>query len=202
MIKKLRIVGCGGHSKVVIDALSQNTDTFEVSLCDKNSELLGKEVAGILITSTTDSLPDFEGFIHVAIGDNQSRKSIYHSIHPNAAKWTIIHPAATVARSAQIGGGSFIAAGSILGPDSVIGEACIINHGAVVDHEVHVGSYSHIAPNSTLGGKVTLGKGVLIGAGAVVLPGIHIGDGALIAAGAVVIRNVKEYSLVKGVPAM
>ena len=201
-INKLKIVGCGGHSKVVIDALSLCAHSFQISLCDSNKDLLGKEVGGLLIDSTMESLSDFDGFIHVAIGNNQVRKSIYKLINLKNNLFTIIHPAAVVSKSAQIEGGSFIAARAILGPESFVGKGCIINHAAVVDHEVKIGAYSHIAPNSTLGGNVKVGKGVLVGSGAVVLPGITIGDGAIIGAGAVVIKDVKENTLVKGVPAV
>ncbi|BCA94921.1 acetyltransferase [Legionella antarctica] len=199
---QLKIVGCGGHSKVVIDALSLCKHSFQISLCDSNKDLLGKELSGLLIDSTMESLADFDGFIHVAIGNNQVRKSIYKLINLKTGLFTVIHPAAVISKLARIENGSFIAARAILGPESYIGEGCIVNHGAVVDHEVKIGSYSHIAPNSTLGGNVTVGEGVLVGSGAVILPGITIGDGAIIAAGAVVIQNVKENTLVKGVPAV
>lgn len=35
----------------------------------------------------------------------------------------------------------------------------------------------------------------------IILPGVVIGEGAVIAAGSVVTKNIKEYSIVAGVPA-
>ncbi len=46
LTKELKIVGCGGHAKVVIDALLLNTPNYPVSLCDANQQLLGKECWG------------------------------------------------------------------------------------------------------------------------------------------------------------
>lgn len=200
--KQLKIVGCGGHSKVVLDALSLQDCLFQISLCDSNKDLLGKEVQGFFIDSTMESLANHSGLIHLAIGSNQARRNIIQLMNSETSLFTILHPAAVVSRTSYIDDGAFIAARSILGPESYIGKACIINHGAVIDHEVTVGECSHIAPNSTLGGRVTIGKGVLVGSGAVILPGITVGDGAVIAAGAVVLHDVKENTTVKGVPAI
>lgn len=200
--EQLKIIGCGGHSKVVIDALTLNTHSFQLSLCDANKDLIGKELAGLLIEDQQESLTDYSGLVHIAIGSNQARKNIMAALNPQIALFTVIHPAAVLSSSAQIESGSFIAARAVIGPEAQVGRNCIINHGAVVDHEVRIGACSHIAPNSTLGGRVHIGRGVLVGSGAVILPGIHVGDGAIIAAGAVVIRNVTEHTLVKGVPAV
>lgn len=198
---QLKIIGCGGHCKVVLDALSLCNHSLQLSLCDSNKDLLGKEIAGFLIDSTMESLADYSGLMHLAIGNNRARQNILELINPEASLFTVIHPAAIVSKSAFIEKGVFIAAKAILAPESYIGRGSIINHGAIVDHEVRVGECSHIAPNSTLGGQVVIGSGVLIGAGAVVLPGVTIGNGAIIAAGAVVVKDVKEFTTVKGVPA-
>lgn len=199
---QLKIIGCGGHSKVVIDALLLCEHSYQISLCDSNKDLLGKEIFGLLIDSTMESLEDFKGLIHVAIGNNKVRQELFKLLNTQMSLLTIIHPSASISNHANIEEGSFIAAKTVVGPESSIGEGCIINHGAVVDHEVTIGAYSHIAPNSTLAGNVNIGKGVLIGSGAVVLPGITIGDGAIIAAGAVVIKDVIKNTQVMGVPAV
>ncbi|KTD30725.1 chloramphenicol acetyltransferase [Legionella moravica] len=201
MHTKLKIIGCGGHSKVVIDTLSRTCHSYAVSLCDSNKDLVGTEIYGIIVDSTMDSLLDYIGYVHVAIGNNQIRERIYNSLNSQSIPLSIMHPTAVISKFSVIGSGSFIAANAILGPDSLIGKGCIINHGSIVDHEVQVGAYTHIAPNCTLGGRVCVGNGVLIGAGAVVLPGIHLGDRAVVGAGAVVVRDVPPDSTVKGVPA-
>jgi sugar O-acyltransferase (sialic acid O-acetyltransferase NeuD family) len=199
---RLKIVGCGGHCKVVLDALSLCEHLCHITLCDSDRELLGKELYGFLIDSTMESLSDFSGKIHIAIGTNKVRERIFNQINAFSSLYTVIHPAAVISKLAHVEQGSFIAAQAVLGPECYIGKSSIINHGAVVDHEVKVGDFSHIAPNSTLGGCVTVGKGVLIGAGATILPGVTIGDGAIIAAGAVVLNDVKEHTTVMGVPAV
>lgn len=201
-LNQLKIIGCGGHCKVVLDALSLINDDLQISLCDSNPLLLGTKINGILVDSTPERLTDFPGLIHVAIGNNQVREYISSLKNIKNSLFTIIHPKSIIARTALVGEGSFITAGVILGPESRVGRCCIINHAAVIDHDVTVGDYSHVAPNSTLGGNVRVGKGVLIGAGAVVLPDLTIGDGAIIGAGAVVVKSVAAHSVMKGVPAL
>ena len=49
--------------------------------------------------------------------------------------------------------------------------------------------------------KITIGKDVWIGANCIITAGVNIGDGAVICAGAVVTKNVKENTIVGGVPA-
>lgn len=198
--KQLIILGSGGHSKVVLDALEYCTNDYSIMLCDDNPHRVGDSVLGYTINVTPHPLANITDKVHVAIGSNTVREKIYHSLSKDVLL-TIIHPSAVIAKTAEIAGGVFIAANAILGPESNIGEGSIINHGAIVDHDVKIGPYCHIAPHSTLGGNVLVGTGVLIGAGATILPGIKIGNGATVGAGAVVTRNVAENSVVKGVPA-
>lgn len=199
-IENLILIGGGGHVQVVIDALRLGKNTPYLRLYDHNPEKIGSTIAGILIECAPQSLNEITTNVHVAIGNNAARATIYQCLSA-ANLITVIHPSAVISVTSQIGKGCFIAALSLLAPQTKIGKGCIINHGAIIDHDVTIGTYTHIAPNCTLGGNVTVGSGVLIGAGAVILPQINIGDGAIIGAGSVVTRNVAANCLVKGCPA-
>ena len=50
--------------------------------------------------------------------------------------------------------------------------------------------------------KTTIKKGASIGAGSILLPGITIGEYAMIGAGSLVTKNVPDFALVYGCPAM
>ena len=52
------------------------------------------------------------------------------------------------------------------------------------------------------GGKIEIGDDVWMGGNAVVLPGVKIGSHVIVAAGAVVTKDVPDYSIVAGVPAI
>lgn len=51
-------------------------------------------------------------------------------------------------------------------------------------------------------GEVKIGKNVWIGRNVCIMPGVTIGDGAVIGANAVVTKDVPEYSVAVGVPAV
>jgi sugar O-acyltransferase (sialic acid O-acetyltransferase NeuD family) len=186
------LIGAGGHSKVVIDALLLGgRSPGEIALRDGNPALLGRTVLDIPVAH-----PDFPEHlagekVHFAIGDCAVRAVMHaRALDIGAIPTSVTHPAAMIAQSAEIGAGSFVAAGAIVAPEVAVGVSVIINHGAIIDHDCRVGDFCHIAPNATLGGGVRIGESVLIGSGSVILPGIQIGDNAVIGAGAVVIRHV------------
>lgn len=190
------IYGAGGHGKVVLDAM-------QVAHVDCAGFVDDKDVSiwmGLSAYQLSALNLDDETYLHLAIGNCKTREAIAMSF-TKARFFRVSHPSAIIAKTAQIGLGSFIAAQSIIGPDAQIGIHCIINHAAVVDHDCVVGDYTHVAPLSSLGGGAVIGKGVLIGAGAVVLPGITIADYAVVGAGAVVTKNVVAGMTVVGNPA-
>jgi len=49
---------------------------------------------------------------------------------------------------------------------------------------------------------VNISRYAFIGAGAVILPGVSIGQGALVAAGSIVKRDVEDFQIVAGTPAI
>lgn len=114
---------------------------------------------------------------------------------------TVIHPSATVSRTASIGEGSVIQCGANVSSNSHIGRFCKLNVNANVMHDNKVGDYSTIAPNAVLLGHVELEERVYIGANSTVLPNKVIGSESIVGAGAVVVNDVQPSCTVVGVPA-
>lgn len=194
-MKRYFIYGAGGHGKVVLDAMQSANQPCNGFIDNK-------------IMQNWCDLPvinehalENEDYIHLAIGDGAVRQKIA-AAHPLRTYFSIFHPAAILAKSADISNqGVFVAAGAVIGPGAIIGDHTIINHGAIVDHDCKVGKFCHIAPNSVLGGSVEIGNNVLLGAGAVVLPGLTICDNVVVGAGAVVTGNISTPQTVIGIPA-
>jgi sugar O-acyltransferase (sialic acid O-acetyltransferase NeuD family) len=190
------IYGAGGHGKVVLDAMQ--VAHIDCAGFADDAEVSTWMNLGVYKSSTLDL--EGETYLHFAIGNCSARETIATRL-AYAKFFSVKHPTAIVAKTAQIGLGTFLAAQCVVAPDAQIGEHCIINHAAVVDHDCLVGDCSHIAPHSSLGGGVKLGKCVLIGSGAIVLPGITIADYAVVGAGAVVTKNISAGMTVTGNPA-
>lgn len=187
---------------VVLDALQSREPKIEICVADESVNLIGKRVLGLIVERFDRTVKRTGQRFHVAIGRNDVRARISQALKEcGGLPSTIIHPLATIARTARMADGTFVAAGAIIAPAVTIGEGGIVNHGAIVDHECIVHSHCHIAPGATLAGNVRLGSRVFVGAGANILPGIMIGDDATIGAGAVVTVDVPSGTTYAGVPA-
>jgi sugar O-acyltransferase (sialic acid O-acetyltransferase NeuD family) len=114
---------------------------------------------------------------------------------------TAVHPAAYVARDAELREGAQILAGSVVAARARVGRCAIVNTRASVDHECVVEDGAHIGPGAALAGLVRVGARAFVGTGAAVLPRVSIGDDAIVGAGAVVTRDVPARAVVAGVPA-
>jgi sugar O-acyltransferase (sialic acid O-acetyltransferase NeuD family) len=201
-IERFFLIGAGGHSMVVLDALELTGKKVDICILDESVERVGKHVLNLTVQRFDPGMKMAGERFHVCVGDNKVRARLFDVLkNGGGSLGTVIHPVATIARSASIGDGTFVAARAIVAPVAVIGAGVIVNHGTIVDHECAVGKYCHLAPGVTLGGNVRVGERVFIGAGANVLPGIDIGDNAIIGAGAVVTADVPPGTTYVGVPA-
>ncbi|WP_129793654.1 acetyltransferase [Sphingosinicella sp. CPCC 101087] len=195
----LRILGAGGHSKIVLEAWRSTGGTVSTLYDDdptlRGRSLLGVEVAG----SIRDGLAS-PGSLHVAVGDNCARARIVGTLGEDRFP-PIVHAAAEVSPSATCGRGTLVCAGAVVQAEATLGRHVIVNSLALVEHDVLLDDFVHLAPGSRLGGRVRVCTGAMIGLGAIVLPGLTIGSWAMIGAGAVVISDVPSHAVLVGNPA-
>ena len=83
--------------------------------------------------------------------------------------------------------------GVYIGDDVLIGHNVVF---ATLNHDEDPDSRGNL-----IAAPIKIGNKVWIGSNATILSGVNVGDGAIIAAGAVVTKDVKEKSIVAGVPA-
>ncbi len=204
-MKKLVLVGAGGHCKVMIEAIDR-AEYVIAGILDGFAEL-GTEVCGIPVIGSDEEAEGLlkKGITHAAIslvGNLKLRRELLYKYKKLGFQFPrIIHSAASVSGSAQLGEGAVILAGARVNAEAVIGDYATVNTGAVVEHEVNIGENSHVAPGSILLGGVSVGKDTLVGAGSIVLQMTQIGDGCTIGAGSVVTRSLKAGSTAFGNPA-
>jgi sugar O-acyltransferase (sialic acid O-acetyltransferase NeuD family) len=211
MAERTKVVGlgAGGHAKVILDILSFY-DQFEVvGLTNADPATVGRSVLGVPILGGDDILPRLraEGvsgaFVGVgSVGDCRLRRKLFDLASSLGFEMIqVIHPDATVARSARMGQGDVVMAGAVLNPDTLLGDNVIVNTAAHVDHDCVLGDHVHVAPGAHLSGGVVVETCAHIGIGATIIQGIRIGAGALVGAGTVVLRDVPPNVTVFGVPA-
>ena len=86
-----------------------------------------------------------------------------------------------------------------IGVDSLIGSGCkFIDH----DHGIVRGAIPMREQTDGAEAEIILGADVWLGANVIVLKGVHIGRGAIVAAGAVVTKDIPEFEIWGGVPAI
>ncbi|MDI9369678.1 MAG: acetyltransferase [Synergistaceae bacterium] len=197
------IVGAGGHGKVVLSAaLALGLEVAGV--LDDDTEKLGARVLGVPVIGTPEDVLSSMPHTSAApgIGDNRTRREVVLRLSPLSIEWIpLVHPAAFVHPSAQVGEGSVVFAGAVIQPDCRIGAHCIVNTGALIDHDCVIGDFCHVAPGCAIAGGVGLGEGAFLGIGAAIIPGVTVGAWATVGAGSTVIRDVPPGATVVGTPA-
>ena len=134
-------------------------------------------------------------------GPPDARRRAVERQGPGATWATIVHPAAWVSPSAELGSGAVVLAGAVVNTGASVGAHAIVNSGAIVEHDVRVGSHAHIAPGAVVGGGAMIGDDAFIGLNASVRDHVTVGPGATVGMGAVVVADVPGGTLVMGVPA-
>jgi len=195
-MKKLYIIGAGGHGRVVYD-IAFSLGYTDVAFLDDHSTADAVE----------GKVADYEKFketavFFVAIGNNAIRKAISERLlQANATLVSLVHPSAVVGSNVSIGKGTVVMPNAVINNSAVISDGVIINTAATVDHDSLIGPYSHISVGSHLCGTVVIGEECFICAGATVINNIKVCGGCTVGAGAAVIQDITQQGVYVGVPA-
>jgi sugar O-acyltransferase (sialic acid O-acetyltransferase NeuD family) len=203
--RRIFVYGASGHGKVVADILISGGEREFAGFVDDRQQQ-GSTVMGFPIVGSGEWLHREASNSRVAIALGTGESRFRRSLAALCSHWgieilTLIHPAATVSRSARLGPGSVVMAGAIINPEANVGAGVIVNTGAIVEHDVEIGDYAHVAPNAAMGGASRLGDSSHLGLGAVVLQRVSIGSHTIVGAGAVVVRNLPDHVVAIGIPA-
>lgn len=194
----IRLLGGGGHAKVVLATLLDAGYTCSGIHDDDPAlwgrTLLGRPILGPLATVSSDE-PCLAAF-----GDNALRQRIVQRFP--AARWaTVVHPSAYVHPSVNLGPGTVVFAGGVVQPEAVLGDHVILNTAASVDHDCLVGNFVHFAPGARLAGTVSIAEGAFLGIGSSVGPNLSVGAWSQVGAGATVLASIPARRLAVGTPA-
>ena len=192
----MRVIGSGGHAKVIVASLLNNGCQIE-NIFDEDVSKNGKKLLNIDILSP---IPNLLNTPHViGIGNNKIREMI--SLKYKQINWgKLIDINSIISIDVIILEGTVILSGSIVQVGTTIGRHCILNTKSSVDHDCIIHDFVHISPGVTLCGNVEVNIDTHIGAGAVVIPNTKIGKWCIIGAGSVITNDIPDFSLVVGVP--
>lgn len=200
---KLLIFCAGGHASKVVSCAKQNKIKIAGYI---STEKPGTEINGLQVLGDIDYFLSNKKLhphkLHIAIGENSVRCSIYESLGKHSENLcSVISKSAYADDDVVIESGTSVMPGAVVHNFAVIGKCCIIDTGAIVEHHVRIGSFVNISPGAILCGSVVVEEGAIIGAGAVVIEKVRIGKNSLIGAGSVVVNDIPEDSIAIGNPA-
>lgn len=201
-MKNIIMIGAGGHAKVCIDII-KSQKIFNI--CGViNKICCQKHFRGYLIIGNDDCLIKlFENIKYAIVGVGSVttphiRTEIFNKlINIGYSVPNIIHSAAIVDSSVQLGKGIQIMPGAIVSSDAEISDNCIINSGAIISHDCKIGRNTHITPGAVLGGGVNIGENCVVGMGVTVYFGITIGNNVIINNGQHIMNNVADNTHLK-----
>ena len=193
-MKRLVIIGAGGHGRVVADIANLKGYEDIIFLDDADVPIAKGKVADYKNYNDSDFI--------VAIGNNHIREKIQIMLNENGCKIvSLVHPDAVIGSDVVFGSGTVVMAGVVVNTGARIGNGVILNTCCSVDHDCKISDYCHISVGAHLAGSVSVGTLTFICAGVTVINNISVCDECVVGAGAVVVRDITVQGIYKGVPA-
>lgn len=187
-MKKIILVGGGGHCKSVIDVI-ETEGKFKIAGIIDRPNLLGSKILGYSVIgcdNDLNSLAKKYPYALITVGQIKTstlRKKLFNLV--DKAKFIlpkVISPFAYVSKHSLIGRGVIVMHNSIINANSSIGDNCIINTGALVEHDCNIFQNCHISTNATVNGGVNIKSGCFIGSNATIKQNITIKENSFIKA--------------------
>jgi len=192
-MKKIILIGGGGHCKSVIDVIEQEKKYKIAGIIDKTSSLGAKILGYKVIGSDLDLdflAKKYKNAI-ITVGQIKSplvRIKLFNLANKAGFKFpSIISPRAYVSKHSSIGIGTIIMHNVVVNANVSIGYNCIINTKSLIEHDCEISNHCHISTNATINGSVKIRSKCFIGSNATVRDGITIKEN----------NFVKAHSLVK-----
>jgi len=191
-MKKIVLIGGGGHCKSVIDVIEQEGQFTIVGIVD-NAELLGSEILGYPVFGTDDDMPKLAAKYKnaiITVGQIKSPKlriKLFDlAVKSGFTMPKIISPNAYISKHSSIGNGVVVMHNAIINANSLIGDNCIINSKALVEHDCKISSHCHISTNATINGGAMVGAGSFVGSNATTKELAVIKENSFIKAGSLI----------------
>lgn len=191
-MKKIILIGGGGHCKSVIDVIEQEAQFDIAGIVDK-PELLGSTIFGYPVIgndSDLESLAKKYQNALITIGQIKSsslRIKLYDlAIKAQFSLPYIVSPNAYVSKHSKIGSGTVVMHNAIVNANASIGNNCIINSKALIEHDCLISDHCHISTNTIINGGVKIGSRCFIGSNVTTKNNITISENSFIKAGSLV----------------
>jgi len=191
-MKKIVLIGGGGHCKSVIDVIELQNQYEIVGIVDK-IEFHGSKVLGYSIIGNDDDLENLAkkykyGLVTVGqVKSPSQRIKLYNlAIKAGFSFPKIVSPNAYVSKHAKIGSGTIIMHNAIINSNVVIGENCIVNSQALIEHDCLISNHCHVSTAAVINGCVKIQASCFIGSNSTITENTLIKENSFIKAGSLV----------------
>jgi len=206
-VKKIVLVGAGGHALSVIDSIKSNGE-YEIVGITELGYVVGKKVLGYEIIGNDNILKSvFDSGVQYAfvtvgsIGNTSLRQKLFYVLKDKGFILpAIIDTSSSIGSDVWLGEGVYIGKNTVVNAKVTIGDMAIINTGAIIEHGCCIDEFTHIGPGAVICGDVKIGACTHVGANATVIQGVNIGDNSIIGAGSIVVRDVPSKVIAYGNP--
>ena len=162
-MKKIILIGGGGHCKSVIDVIEQEGQ-FEIAGIVEKYIGESQSVLGYPLIGVDDELHKLRQeytYALVTVGhvkSNSVRVKLFQKLKElGFIIPTIISPLAYVSQHAKVGQGSVVMHHALINAGALVGQNCIINSKALIEHDVIVEDNCHVSTGAILNGGAILG---------------------------------------------
>ena len=188
MMKKLLIVGSGGHGRCCLDIVRDLKIYDTIAFLDDNyvNKIVNDcKVIGC-INEMDNYYPEYED-IFIAISNNELRKKLinkakcigYHVISIIAYN-AVVSPYASIKEGTVVFNNAIIEANANIGAGCIITANTTINHDAIIEDYCLIYSNSVIRPNTLIGSTSRIGSNCTVTFNTKVKAGSDIEDGCVI----------------------
>jgi sugar O-acyltransferase (sialic acid O-acetyltransferase NeuD family) len=208
----LVILGTGGNAVEIVETVDDINTAARgprryacVGFLDDNRDRWGHLLHGLPILGPLASGVDFPDarFVNGIGSPNNfwNRAAIVAKTGVPAERFeTLIHPTATVSRTARLGHGVVVFPHVTIGASVEIDDHAIVLPSSVISHDSVVGAHTCVAAGVRISGAVSVGACCYLGTGASIIGSVTIGDGTLVGMGSVVLKDVPAGVVVVGNP--
>lgn len=191
-MKKILLIGAGGHCKACIDVIEQIGGWQIAGIVDRKDSNV-TDVLGYPVIGCDEDLMELKkkyDYAFVAVGQLHSAElkiNLFNQLKGLGFKQPgLVSPLAYVSKHAKVGEGTIVMHYAMINAAANVGDNCIINSKALVEHDAIVKDNCHISTGAIINGGGIVGEQTFIGSHATTKQTIVIPEKSFIKAGALV----------------